>query len=139
MQTSWTRLIYKRLHCSAGLHLPSHNQLSSFICTAIRIVNTSTGCQLRSQIRFSAYSINFTTFATHFTDNAAVMKTFTTVAALAALSSTAFAATVTIKETPCLQESVLEQYIVELDKLVVQGRSDRDSRPFQTILTRIQR
>lgn len=49
------------------------------------------------------------------------MKAFTTVATLAALLSASYAATVTLEETPCLQEEPLETFTIETDKLVVKG------------------
>jgi hypothetical protein len=61
------------------------------------------------------------------------MRGFTTVAALAALASSSYAATVTIKETPCLQDYPLEEYTIETDKLVVQGTSPTPKFPHSTI------
>jgi hypothetical protein len=48
------------------------------------------------------------------------MKTFAVLSALSALAS---AATVTLQETPCLQETRLEKFTIDLDKLVVKSTS----------------
>jgi hypothetical protein len=49
------------------------------------------------------------------------MKTFTATAALAALVSTTYAATVTLKTTDCLQPIALLEFTIDTDKLVAKG------------------
>jgi hypothetical protein len=51
------------------------------------------------------------------------MKTFAVLTTLSALAS---AATVTLQETPCLQETRLEKFTIDLDKLVVKSTSFKD-------------
>jgi hypothetical protein len=64
------------------------------------------------------------------------MKTFTTFAAVAALVSTAFSASVKIEETPCLNSNTeLKSFDVEIGTLKVGGKLLRSPPLPQTILT----
>jgi hypothetical protein len=61
------------------------------------------------------------------------MKAFTTLAAAAALLSTSYAATVTIEETPCIQNNTdLQTFEVEIGTLRVGGKLCSTTLPHYT-------
>ena len=82
----------------------------------------TTCCAIASRLRRTThFEPGYRQFCKGAEHNICKMKSFATVAAVAALATSILAATVVLKETPCLQETLLKEYTVQTGVLFVKG------------------